>query len=62
MRISNGQFKIDDKSVLNYYEIKTDNPKLLLLHAQGTNSLSFMNVVNKLSKHFHIYLIDYYGH
>ena len=62
MRISNGQFKIDDKSVLNYYEIKTDNPKLLLLHAQGTNSLSFMNVVGKLSKHFHIYLVDYYGH
>ena len=42
MRISNGQFKIDDKSILNYYEIKTNKPKLLLLHAQGTNSLSFM--------------------
>ena len=62
MKIRNEQFKIDDKSVLNYYEIKTDNPKLLLLHAQGTNSLNFMNVVDKLSKYFHIYLIDYYGH
>ena len=50
MKIRNDQFKIDDKSALNYYEIKKDNPKLLLLHAQGTNSLSFMNVVDKLSK------------
>lgn len=62
MKINNNQFKVDNKSILNYYEIKTDNPKLLLLHAQGTNSLSFMNVVGKLSKYFHIYLIDYYGH
>ena len=46
MKIRNDQFKIDDKSVLNYYEIKTEKPKLLLLHAQGTNSLSFMTVVN----------------
>ena len=62
MKISNDQFKIDDKSILNYYEIKSNKPKLLLLHAQGTNSLSFMSVINKLSKYFHIYLVDYYGH
>ena len=49
MKIRNDQFNIDDKSVLNYYEITTDKPKLLLLHAQGTSSLSFMNVVDKLS-------------
>ena len=62
MKISNDKFKIDDKSILNYYEIKSNKPKLLLLHAQGTNSLSFMSVINKLSKYFHIYLVDYYGH
>ena len=62
MRVNNEQFKIDDKSVLNYYEIKNDNPKLLLIHAQGTDSLSFINVIDKLAKYFHIYLVDYYGH
>ena len=62
MRIINEQLKIDDQSILNYYEIKSNKLKLLLLHAQGTNSLSFMNIINKLSKYFHIYLVDYYGH
>ena len=62
MKIKNEQYKIDDNSILNYYEIKNNKPELLFLHAQGTNSLSFMRVVSKLSKYFHIYLIDYYGH
>lgn len=62
MKINTSQYKIDDNSVLNYYEIKNDKPKLLLLHAQGTDSLSFMNVIGKLSKYFHLYLVDYYGH
>ena len=62
MRIDNSQYKIDDKSVINYYEIVNDKPKLLLLHAQGTDSLSFSNIINKLSKYYHIYLVDYYGH
>ena len=62
MKINNLQYKIDDKSVLNYYEVESDKPKLLLLHAQGIDSLSFMNIVKKLSKYYHIYLVDYYGH
>ena len=62
MKITNDQSKIDDNSLLNYYEIKNNKPELLFLHAQGTDSLSFMRVVSKLSKYFHIYLIDYYGH
>ena len=62
MEINNLKYKIDEKSTLNYYEIKNEKPKLLLLHAQGTDSLSFIKVIKKLSNHFHIYLIDYYGH
>jgi len=27
-------YKIDNNSILNYYEIKNTKPKLLLLHAQ----------------------------
>ena len=62
MKVNNKQFKIDDESVLNYYEIENNNPKLLLIHAQGTDSLSFINVADKLANYFHIYLVDYYGH
>ena len=62
MKISNKQYKIDDNSIINYYEIENTKPKLILLHAQGTDSLSFINITKKLSKYFHIYLIDYYGH
>ncbi len=62
MKIHTAQYKIDDRSVLHYYEIKNKNPKFLLLHAQGTNSLSFMNVAQRLSKYYHIYMVDYYGH
>ena len=62
MKIHNAQYKIDDSSILNYYEVGTEKNKLLLLHAQGTNSCSFDNVVTKLAKHYHVYLVDYYGH
>lgn len=62
MKLRNSQYKIDDTSILNYYELAANKPKLLMLHAQGTDSLSYMNVAKRLSKYFHIYLVDYYGH
>ncbi len=62
MKIHNAQYIIDDSSILNYYEIGTAKNKLLLLHAQGTTSCSFDKVVIKLAKHYHVYLVDYYGH
>ena len=58
----NAQYKMGDGSILNYYEIGTAKDKLLLLHAQGTNSLSFNHVLAKLTKYYHVYLVDYYGH
>ena len=51
MKIHNAQYKIDDSSILNYYEGGTAKNKLLLLHAQGANSCSFDNVVTKLAKY-----------
>ena len=33
MKLQNAQYKIDDKSILNYYEIPANKPNLLLLHA-----------------------------
>ena len=62
MKIHNAQYKIDDNSILNYYELGTARNKLLLLHAQGTNSCSFDSVVAKLAKYYHVYMVDYYGH
>lgn len=62
MKMYNSQYIMDDNSILNYYEAGGASSKLLLLHAQGTNSLSFNSVIAKLSKHFHVYLVDYYGH
>lgn len=62
MRIYNDKYVIDENSVLNYYEVKNNKPKMLLLHAQGTDSMSFKKCIGKLSKYYHLYLIDYYGH
>lgn len=47
---------------LKYYETKNDLQPLVLLHAQGVDSLSFAGVIKPLSKKFHVYAIDYYGH
>lgn len=47
---------------LHYYEVQNDKPALLLIHAQGSESMSFHGVLCKLSKHYHLYLVDCYGH
>lgn len=55
MKVNNAQYKIDDNSVLNYYEIKNDKPKLLLLHAQGTDSLSLWMLLVSYLNIFKVY-------
>lgn len=47
---------------LKYFEIENDLQPLVLLHAQGVDSLSFKEVMKPLSKKFHVYAVDYYGH
>lgn len=47
---------------LNYYEIENDLQPLVMIHAQGTDATSFQNVWRQLSKFFHIYAVDCYGH
>lgn len=52
------------KSVFNglhYFESGKGEP-LVLLHAQGTDSTSFENVIPKLAKHYHVYAVDCFGH
>lgn len=62
MKTRNAQYQVDDRSVLNYCEFGCAKDKLLLLHAQGTDSSSYNRVLAKLAKHYHVYLVDYYGH
>lgn len=51
-----------DNILLNYFEIENDLQPLILLHAQGVDATSFQNVWGKLSKKYHVYSIDCYGH
>lgn len=39
----------DQKTMLKYYEAKNDLQPLVLLHAQGVDSLSFADVAKPLS-------------
>lgn len=48
--------------VLNYRELKNDFQPLVLIHAQGVDSTSFENIWTHLSKKYHVYSVDCYGH
>lgn len=62
MNIINKQYKTKDNSIINYYEVENSNPILLIIHAQGTNSISYTGVIKELSKKYHLILVDCYGH
>ena len=62
MKIENKKFKTKSGNIINYYEINNDNPPLLVIHAQGTNAYSYEKILDKLSKFFHLFLVDCYGH
>lgn len=47
---------------LNYYEIENKLQPLVLIHAQGVDATSFDQVWKQLSKCYHVYSIDCYGH
>lgn len=54
--------KIDDGSEIYYLKGPDNGPKLLLLHGQQVSCLDYAKVLPKLSKEFHVYALDYYGH
>lgn len=47
---------------LKYYEVANHLQPLVLIHAQGVDGRSFDHVIKPLSKKFHIYSVDCYGH
>lgn len=47
---------------LSYYETSNPLPPLVLLHAQGVDGRSFGPVWNALSRRYHLYSVECYGH
>ena len=45
MNLINKQYRTSDNNVINYYETENSNPVLLIIHAQGTNAISYAKVV-----------------
>lgn len=56
------QATLDDGSILNYAEGPSNGPPLLLLHGQQAAWQDYAKVLPDLSKEFHIFAVDYYGH
>lgn len=51
-----------DNVRLTYYEIRNSLPPLVMLHGQGVDATSFRSVWGQLSRYYHVYAVDCYGH
>lgn len=47
---------------INYGEVENDGPALLLIHGQMVSWEEYARVMPELSKNWHIYAVDVYGH
>lgn len=47
---------------LKYYEVENGLQPLVLIHAQGVDGKNYADAAKQLSKQFHIYSVDCYGH
>lgn len=56
------QVTLPSGNVINYGEVKNDKPALLLIHGQMSIWEDYATVMPKLSKNWHIYAVDVYGH
>ena len=52
----------DGDIVLQYLEIRNDRQPLVLLHAQGVDAWSFRKCFRVLSRKYHVFAVDCYGH
>lgn len=60
--IKEKQFQLGDGSVINYAEGPDSGPDLVLLHGQMVDWKDYRTVLPELTKKFHVYVLDYYGH
>lgn len=58
----NKRVTLSDGSVINYGEGPNNGPALLLIHGQSGAWEDYDTVLPQLSKSFHIYAVDCYGH
>ena len=56
------QLTLEDGSVTHYAESPDNGPALLLLHGQQVSWEDYRKVLPELSKQFHVFAVDYYGH
>ena len=56
------QFTLPSGRVINYGEVENDKPLLLLIHGQMSIWQDYALVMPELSKKWHIYAVDVYGH
>ncbi len=56
------KFYQEDTILLKYYEVENALKPIVFIHAQGVDGTSFKETFKKLSKKYHIYSIDCYGH
>lgn len=56
------QVTLPSGNVINYGEVNNEKPALLLIHGQMGAWEDYANILPELSKNWHIYAIDVYGH
>ncbi|WP_238581388.1 alpha/beta fold hydrolase [Streptococcus orisasini] len=56
------QVTLPSGNVINYGEVNNDKPALLLIHGQMSIWEDYALVLPELSKNWHIYAVDVYGH
>lgn len=56
------QATLPSGNIINYGEVKNDKPALLLIHGQMGMWEDYALVIPELSKNWHVYAVDVYGH
>ena len=56
------QVTLPNGRIINYGEVENDKPALLLIHGQMSIWEDYALVMPELSKNWHIYAVDVYGH
>ena len=56
------QVTLPSGSVINYGEVPSDKPALLLIHGQMGAWEDYADLLPELSQNWHVYAVDVYGH
>ena len=56
------QITLPNGNIINYGEVENEKPALLLIHGQMAAWEDYANILSELSKNWHVYAVDVYGH